>query len=138
MPNQITLWNVTHFLRKNSLLVAINLLAGASIFFFGCDQGLNGGLTVAPDYVQLMQFGTVSDPGGENNVTVTDSLLQGGISALYFVGTLIGTLLSGWACDKLGRIKCIAIGAAVGCVGASLQLSAQNRNWMICGMYKDL
>jgi hypothetical protein len=56
--------NVSHFLSKKSLLVAINLLAGVSVFF-GYDQGLNGGLNVTPDYVQLMKFGTVSDPGGE-------------------------------------------------------------------------
>lgn len=134
MPHQITSWNVSHLLSKTRLLVAINLVAGISIFFFGYDQGLNGGLNVAPDYVALMQFGTVSDPGGENNISITDSLLQGGISAAYYVGTLVGALLGGWACDRLGRIKCIAIGAAVGCVGASLQCSAQNHDWMICGM----
>jgi hypothetical protein len=118
MPNQITSWNVSHLLRKDSLLVAINLLAGSSIFFFVYDQGLNSGLNVAPDYVQLMQFGTVSDPGRENNVTVTDSLLQGGISASYYVGTLIGALpgaglVTNW-------VESSALLSAVGFVGASL------------------
>lgn len=35
--------------------------------------------------------------------------------------------------EKMGRIKVIFIGAIWGVIGASLQTSAQNRDWMICG-----
>jgi hypothetical protein len=35
---KISKYNVVHHLRKRSLLIAINGLAGLSIFFFGYDQ----------------------------------------------------------------------------------------------------
>jgi hypothetical protein len=35
---QMSRWNVVHHLEKRSLLVAINCIAGLSIFFFGYDQ----------------------------------------------------------------------------------------------------
>ena len=76
-----------------------------------------------------MGFGHVNADG---NPVVTNSLLQGGIVSAYYVGTLVGALFGGWIGEKIGRIKSIAIGAAWAIVGASLQCSAQNHNWMIC------
>lgn len=77
-----------------------------------------------------MKFGYVDDNG---DVVVTDSLLQGGIVSVYYLGTLFGCLLGGWVGDKVGRIKTIALGAVWAILGASLQCSAQNHVWMICG-----
>lgn len=37
--DKIPRWNVVHHLEKRGLLIAINALAGLSIFFFGYDQG---------------------------------------------------------------------------------------------------
>lgn len=37
--DKIPKWNVVHKLEKRKLLIAINCLAGLSIFFFGYDQG---------------------------------------------------------------------------------------------------
>jgi hypothetical protein len=37
--DKIPKWNIVHKLQKRSLLIAINCLAGLSIFFFGYDQG---------------------------------------------------------------------------------------------------
>ncbi|KAI1766064.1 general substrate transporter [Hypoxylon sp. FL1150] len=123
-------FNVANFLEKRQLLIAINCVAALSIFFFGYDQGMMGGVNNAKDYIDLMGFGYV-DPVTEEPI-VTDSLLQGGIVSVYYLGTLFGCLLGGWVGDKLGRIKTIALGAAWAIVGASLQCSAQNHNWMIC------
>jgi MFS family permease len=86
----------------------------------------------AEDYIKLMGFGYI-DPVTKDPV-VTDSLLQGGIVSVYYLGTLFGCLLGGWVGDKAGRIKTIALGAAWAILGATLQCSAQNHNWMICGM----
>lgn len=130
MVNQITTWNIAHKLQKKSLLVAINALAGLAIFFFGYDQGMMGGVNNAKDYVDTMGFGYVDD---QHNVHVTDSLLQGGIVSIYYVGTLVGALFGGWIGEKIGRIKAMALGAAWGIIGASLQCSAQNHTWMILG-----
>lgn len=118
-------------LEKRSLLIAVNSVAALSIFFFGYDQGMMGGVNNAKDYIDLMKFGYVDAATGDP--VVTDSLLQGGIVSVYYLGTLFGALLGGWVGDRAGRIKTIAFGAAWAIVGAALQCSAQNADWMICG-----
>lgn len=65
--------NVANLLEKRKLLIAINSIAALSIFFFGYDQGMMGGVNTAKDYIELMGFGYVDD----GVVIVTDSLLQG-------------------------------------------------------------
>lgn len=89
-----------------------------------------GGVNNSKDYIDLMGFGYVDEKTGEP--VITDSLLQGGIVSVYYLGTLFGCLFGGWVGDKVGRIKTIAIGAAWAIVGAALQCSAQNHDWMIC------
>ncbi|KAL3418715.1 hypothetical protein PVAG01_10431 [Phlyctema vagabunda] len=128
MGNQIKQWNVAHSLSKRKLLIAINSLAALSIFFFGYDQGMMGGVNNAKNYIDLMGFGYVAEDG---TPVVTDSLLQGGIVSVYYLGTLVGAFAGGWVGDKIGRIKTIALGAAWAILGASLQCSAQNHIWMI-------
>lgn len=88
-----------------------------------------GGVNNASDYISLMGFGYVSSTG---DPIVTDSLLQGGIVSVYYLGTLVGCLVGGWVGDRIGRIKTIAFGAAWAILGAALQCSAQNHIWMIC------
>jgi hypothetical protein len=36
-------YNVANHLEKRQLLIAVNCIAGLSIFFFGYDQGMMGG-----------------------------------------------------------------------------------------------
>lgn len=134
MGNQIQKWNVAHSLQKRKLLIAINCVAGLSIFFFGYDQGMMGGVNNAKDYIDIMGFGyTATIDGSPNTPVITNSLLQGGIVSVYYLGTLFGALFGGWFGEKVGRIKTIALGAAWGVLGASLQCSAQNHVWMIFG-----
>lgn len=124
--------NAANKLYKSSLLNTVCLVAGLSIFFFGYDQGLMGGVNTARDYAERMGFGHWDD---EKNIVVVDKpLLQGGIVAVYYLpGTLFGCLLGGWLGDRYGRIKTIAI-ACVWCIfGAALQSAAMNANWMFCG-----
>ena len=54
-------------------------------------------------------------------------------TSVYYLGTLVGCLVGGWVGEKVGRIKVIALGSVWGVVGASLQTSAMNADWMICG-----
>ncbi|KAL2060873.1 hypothetical protein VTL71DRAFT_8925 [Oculimacula yallundae] len=128
--HQINKWNVSHILQKRSLLIAINCIAGLSIFFFGYDQGMMGGVNNAKHYIELMGFGYVD--AVDNTPVITNSLLQGGIVAVYYLGTLVGALAGGWVGEKIGRIKTIALGAAWGVFGACLQCSAMGSTWMIC------
>ncbi len=46
-------------------------------------------------------------------------------------------MLGGWIAEKIGRIKVISLGSIVGVIGAGLQCSAQNSDWMICGREKE-
>ncbi|KAK8015485.1 hypothetical protein PG991_008373 [Apiospora marii] len=133
MMERLPGFNVANFLEKQKLLVAINCVAALSIFFFGYDQGMMGGVNNAKDYIDLMGFGHV-DPA-TNEPIITDSLLQGGIVSVYYLGTLCGCLFGGWIGDKLGRIKTIAVGAAWAIIGATLQCSAMNHDWMICARF---
>ncbi|KAI9756487.1 MAG: hypothetical protein M4579_003826 [Chaenotheca gracillima] len=127
--DRIGKWNVVHRFQKRKLLILINCVAGLSIFFFGYDQGMMGGVNNARNYVDLMGFGYVTD---DDVVHITNSLLQGGIVSVYYLGTLIGCLLGGWTGDKIGRIKTIGLGTLWAIIGACLQCSAQNKDWMIC------
>ncbi|ELQ42964.1 arabinose-proton symporter [Pyricularia oryzae Y34] len=126
-------FNVANFLEKRKLLMAVNSMAALSIFFFGYDQGIMGGINNAKHYIDLMGFGYV-DPVTKEPV-ITDSLLQGGIVSVYYLGTLCGCLLGGWVGDKVGRIKTIAFGAVWAIFGACLQTSAMNATWMICSRF---
>ncbi|KAF7193258.1 Sugar transporter STL1 [Pseudocercospora fuligena] len=131
--DQMTGFRVAAKLQKSPLLFAINSIAALSIFFFGYDQGMMGGVNNARDYIDLMKFGYVDSATGDP--VVTDSLLQGGIVSVYYLGTLCGCLLGGWVGDKVGRIKTIALGSIWAILGASLQCSAQNSDWMICARF---
>ena len=67
-----------HKLQKRSLLIAINCVAGLSIFFFGYDQGMMGGVNNAVNYYQTtMKFG-VQNPTTLEPI-IQKPLLQGGI-----------------------------------------------------------
>jgi len=89
-----------------------------------------GGVNNAKDYYTLMKFG---HQGPDRAPVITNTLLQGGIVSVYYLGTLMGCLVGGSFGDRYGRIKTIALGAGWAVLGACLQCSAQNHNWMICG-----
>lgn len=133
MSDLIPGWNLVHRLEKRNLLTAINAVAALSILFFGYDQGMMSGVNNSKDYIDLMGFGYTKLEDGMPTPVVTNSLLQGGIVAVYYLGTLCGAFLGGWVGDRIGRIKTIAVGAIWGIIGAALQSSAMNHNWMICG-----
>ena len=69
--------NVANKLYKSSLLNTVCLVAGVSIFFFGYDQGLMGGVNTARDYAETMGFGHWDEE--QQSVVVDKPLLQGGI-----------------------------------------------------------
>ena len=87
------------------------------------------GVNNAKDYYTIMGF---AHEGSDGAPVITDSLLQGGIVSVYYLGTLVGALVGGIVGDKYGRIKAIAFGSVWAILGASLQASAQNHVWMIC------
>ncbi|KAK3109843.1 hypothetical protein LTR53_016469, partial [Teratosphaeriaceae sp. CCFEE 6253] len=122
-------YGVANRLEKRALLIAVNLVAGLSIFFFA--QGVMGGVNTARNYADRMKFGHYDEASGL--VKVDNPLLQGGIVAVYYLpGTLVGALWGGSLGDRYGRIATIGIATLWAIVGATLQCSAQNANWMFC------
>lgn len=76
----ISKFNVARKYQGKALLIAINAVASLSIFFFGYDQGVMGGVNNNRDYATTMGFGTWVDGA----VQVNHPLLQGGIVSLHF------------------------------------------------------
>ena len=92
--DRISKFNLVHRFEKRSLLIAINCVAGLSIFFFGYDQGVMGGVNTTRSYAEIMGFGYYNEALGE--VTITNSLLQGGIvSSPISTLTTFALMLSG-------------------------------------------
>ncbi|KAK1671837.1 hypothetical protein BDP55DRAFT_674957, partial [Colletotrichum godetiae] len=101
-------YNAANKLYKSSLLNAVCFVASLSVFFFGYDQGLMGGVNTARNYAELMGFGHWDEQ--QRIVVVDKPLLQGGIVAVYYLpGTLAGCLIGGWFGDRYGRLKTIAV-----------------------------
>ena len=75
--DRIASYNVARKYEKRSLLILINAVAGLSIFFFGYDQGVMGGVNTNRNYAETMGFGAWDDVKQE--VAVSKPLLKGGI-----------------------------------------------------------
>ena len=113
------------FKKPRTMYKAINLFAGVAIMFYGYDQGVMSQVNLNEDYWNYM--GINSPKGNSRNVAA-----EGGIVAVYYIGTLIGALVAGSLADRAGRIKAVVFGSLWALLGAVLQASAQNITWMRC------
>jgi hypothetical protein len=77
LQGRLAQYNVANKLYKGALLNTVCVVAGISIFFFGYDQGLMGGVNTARNYSELMGYGHWDEDAGI--VVVDKPLLQGGI-----------------------------------------------------------
>lgn len=75
--DRISKFNVVHRFEKRSLLIAINCVAGLSIFFFGYDQGVMGGVNTDRNYAEIMGFGHWDEVN--KVVQIDNPTLQGAI-----------------------------------------------------------
>lgn len=87
-----------------------------------------GGVNQSTDYIHRMGLGHLDEDGSP---VITKTLLQGGIMAVFYLGTLVGCLAGGSFGDRYGRIGTIGLGAAWAIFGAALQSSAMNPSWML-------
>lgn len=58
-------------------MILVNAVAGLSIFFFGYDQGVMGGVNGARDYAKVMSWGHYDEVS--RLVVADNALKQGGI-----------------------------------------------------------
>lgn len=77
----ISKFNLVHRFEKRALLIAINCVAALSIFFFGYDQGVMGGVNTARSYVDIMNFGHWN--AATKSVIIDKPTLQGGIVGTF-------------------------------------------------------
>ena len=59
-------------------------------------------------------------------------ITQGGITSIYYFGTVWGCLLSGWISDTFGRVTALQTGSLWCMLGIALEASAQSQPWIIC------
>jgi sugar porter (SP) family MFS transporter len=93
------------------------------------------GVNITPDYVETMEIGHAippKNPGDFWDVEVTHPTKEGGIVAIYYFGTLLGAILGGAVGDRIGRVNCVRLGCVRVMLGAALQASAMNSDWMLC------
>ncbi|EIW82622.1 hypothetical protein CONPUDRAFT_135963 [Coniophora puteana RWD-64-598 SS2] len=112
------------FKNPKSYYLAINLLAGLAILFYGYDQGVMSQVNLNDDYLKRMGIYPSSTP--------RNSAALGGIVSVYYGGSLIGALFGGHIADRAGRITAIIIGVVISIIGAAFQTSAMNITWMCC------
>jgi MFS family permease len=110
-------------LSPRGLSVAIQTFSLIAIFFEGYDQGVMGGVNASPDYVNTVGIGS----GG----VVTDTVHQGGIVSIYYLGAIVGCFAGGWLADRIGRINGIWWGAIFACIGGALQTATQSSDFIL-------
>jgi sugar porter (SP) family MFS transporter len=91
---------------------------------FGYDIGVISGVLDSPAFNQIFgQDGKISD------VTV------GVIVSILTIGCFLGSLISGWSADYLGRKQSITLGSLVFILGAGLQTGANNIGTLYAGRF---
>lgn len=90
-----TFWKRLSPAQLNFAIQAFSLI---SIFFEGYDQGVMGGVNSSPRYVTEVGIG---EPDGH----VTNTVHQGGIVSVYYLGCIFGCFAGGWLADRIGRIN---------------------------------
>ena len=85
-------------LSPSQLNIAIQAFSLISIFFEGYDQGVMGGVNSSPRYIQEVGIGT-------SDGKITDSLHEGGIVSIYYLGCIFGCFAGGWLADRIDRIN---------------------------------
>ncbi|KAF4833165.1 Sugar transporter STL1 [Colletotrichum siamense] len=95
-------------LSANQLNIAIQAFSLISIFFEGYDQGVMGGVNASPRYVEEVGIGMADG-------TVTDTVHQGGIVSVYYLGCIFGCF----------------VGCTFSLIGGALQAASQSSDFII-------
>ncbi|KAI5458084.1 sugar transporter family protein [Mariannaea sp. PMI_226] len=121
-------------LRGKALNYAIGIIAGCDFLLFGYDQGVMGGILTLPIF--LSQFPDIND---SKNIGLSEaerhqrSTNQGIAIASYNLGCFLGSIITIFIGNPLGRRKMIFLGTSIMVVGAALQASAFKLEHFIIG-----
>ncbi|KAK3372580.1 general substrate transporter [Podospora didyma] len=111
-------------LSPKKLNLVIQMFSLISIFFEGYDQGVMGGVNDSPLYVVEVGIGNA-------NGKVTDTLHQGGIVSIYYLGCIFGCFAGGWLADRIGRINGLFIGTIFALIGGALQAATRSSDFIL-------
>ena len=103
----------------NALRARIVAACGSGFLLFGYDQGVFGGLLSNRAFLKTFNY--------------PSSTIQGQIVATYDIGCIMGTLLSMFVGDKLGRRRSILIGCFILIIGGIMQAASYSIAPMIVG-----
>lgn len=103
----------------SALRYRITAACGAGFLLFGYDQGVFGGLLSNQHFLRTFDY--------------PNSTIQGQIVATYDIGCIIGTLLSIFIGDKIGRRRCIFSGCFILIIGGIMQAASYSLAPMIVG-----
>lgn len=103
----------------NSLSFGITAACGAGFLLFGYDQGVFGGILSNQHFLRTFNY--------------PNATMQGQIVATYDIGCIMGTLLSIFVGDKIGRRRSILLGCCILIVGGIIQASVSTLAPMIVG-----
>ncbi|KIY64148.1 general substrate transporter [Cylindrobasidium torrendii FP15055 ss-10] len=101
------------------LLTAITFIATMGFLLFGYDQGVMSGIISAPQFYRVFPDLNPELVGHKHS-----SIMQAFYTAIYEVGCLAGASFALVYGNKIGRRKCIMIGAFWVSVGAIIQITA--------------
>ncbi|CAM1500395.1 Fc.00g095570.m01.CDS01 [Cosmosporella sp. VM-42] len=94
----------------STLMRAISITGSVGFLLFGYDQGVLGGINTSEDF--LGQFGNPSNS------------LLGTINAIYEIGCFAGAISVFVIGEKLGRRRCLFVGAILMAIGAIIQAAS--------------
>jgi len=107
----------------SALLWVLNIFTSVALIFEGYNQGVMGGISGTPGFIQVMGIGA--------DGVVTNSTKQGGLVAAYYGGAMVGCFAGGKIGDMLGRKKGVWIASCFCIVGASLMAGSINSDMFI-------
>ncbi|EXM26066.1 hypothetical protein V3481_014130 [Fusarium oxysporum f. sp. vasinfectum] len=110
------------------LLRLVTTASAVAISYEGISQGVMGAVTVAPEFGRRMGYTNDKDE-------VVKPMLQGGIAAVYYCGSLFAAFWAGSFSDNYGRIKGMWMACFWCMAGVILQASAVNLAHMLCARF---
>ncbi|EFX04559.1 major facilitator superfamily transporter monosaccharide [Grosmannia clavigera kw1407] len=118
-------------LRGQALNYAIGIIAGCDFMLFGYDQGVMGGILTLDIF--LNQFPIINPAAASGTESSRRSTYQGISVASYNLGCFLGSIITIFISNPLGRKRMIMLGTAVMVIGAALQASALTIEHLIIG-----
>lgn len=113
-------------LSGNTLSRLVSVACSVAFVLFGYEQGVMGGLITGAAFTK--QFPTIDTTTANGNAS-----LQGFVVAVYNIGCWLGSLLTMFIGEPLGRKPTIIVGALVLAVGSAIQCSAFGLPQLIVG-----